>query len=628
MPMIDPSDWQPPVPFDEREVKPWPRGVFPGPFEDFSSEHRVALIRNDQARGYTKAANQGLKATRSEYVVLLNSDTVVTAGWLNRMIAAVRAHPRIGIVGPLSNTASWQSIPEIEKNGDWASNPLPEGVSIDDMGRWVRQYAGQLYPEMPFLNGFCLLIRREVINEVGYFDEEMFGSGYGEEDDFTLRVRKAGWRLALVDDVYIYHAQSRSYSSERRRQLYEKAGKNLVKKHGEQIVSEGVDYCLHNRVLEGIRARSRLISSREEWIKWGKSLYKGRSVLFVLPIAMPGGGGNVVALEALALQKMGIKVGIYNVIAYRDQFLNAYPNLSIPVHFDEVENLPSIAKEYDAIVATFNPSVEWLNLIPCEDNYPVLGYYIQGFEPLMYSPGSLEYEVAWKSYTVVENLKRFAKTQWTRREVLENVGVDSDVVGVSVDIDLFRPRPRTDSDWTDKALRIAAMVRPGSPYREPRMTMELLRKATEDYGSGIEIILFGTSKDDPEFMEISVGFPWKLAGVLRKEEMAGLLNEVDIFVDFSSHQAMGLTALEAMACGAAVIVPSNGGAVSYARNEVNSMVVDTKFKEASWWALQQIVENQVLRVRLQQQALKDVCAYFPERSAFRILQVLFREQSI
>jgi glycosyltransferase involved in cell wall biosynthesis len=157
--------------------------------------------------------------------------------------------------------------------------------------------------------------------------------------------------------------------------------------------------------------------------------------------------------------------------------------------------------------------------------------------------------------------------------------------------------------------------------------MQLLRRATEVYGSNIEVVLFGSTTEDDEFAELSKGFLWKLAGVLNKEQMAQLLNEVDIFVDFSSHQAMGLTALEAMACGVAVIVPSNGGAVTFARNGVNSIVVDTSYKEACWSSLQQIIENDELRAKLQKNATKDVCSYFPERSALRILEALFNEES-
>ncbi len=590
---------------------------------EFANSHGATLLRNEEAKGYTRAANQGLRRSSADYVVLLNSDTVVTPEWLDRLIACAESDPRIGLVGPLSNTASWQSIPEVEFQGDWAVNPLPAGTTIEEMGKLVARYSARLYPSMPFLNGFCLLIRRELIEDIGYFDEETFGAGYGEENDYALRARKAGWTLALADDAYVYHAQSRSYSTEARKRLAKRANTLLAKKHGRQIISEGVAICRRGRILEGIRARSRVMIARQEWIKKGRERFAGRRVLFLLPIAAPGGGGNVVITEAMAMREMGVDARIFNLEAHRQGFERAYPALEVPVLYGRIEHLNALASEYDAVIATHNASVEWLASINRQDGYPVRGYYVQDFEPYFYELGTKDFRRAWASYTLFPDLVRFVKTEWTRQEVKRQIDVECSVVGPSVDIDLFRPRPRSGPEWPDRPLRIAAMVRPESPYRSPKLTMELLRQASRHYGVGVEIVIFGTSLDDPGFAELPRDFAWNLAGVLTQKKVARLLNEVDIFVDFSSRQAMGLTALEAMACGAAVIVPERGGAVSFARHEENSLVIDTSSPEACWRALQRLIEDHDLRLRLQRNALVDVCDLFPERPAFNILNALF-----
>jgi GT2 family glycosyltransferase len=611
---------------------------------EFASSQGAGLLRNEEAKGYTRAANQGLRRSSADCVVLLNSDTVVTPEWLDRLIACAESNPRIGLVGPLSNTASWQSIPEIESQGDWPANPLPAGMTIGEMGRLVTRYSARLYPPMPFLNGFCLLIRREVIEEIGYFDEQTFGAGYGEEDDYALRARKSGWLLALADDAYVYHAQSRSYSTEARRRLTKRAGTLLAEKHGQQIISEGVAVCRQDRVLEGIRARSRVMIARREWIEKGRIKFAGRRVLFVLPIAASGGGGNVVITEATAMREMGVDVRIFNLEANRHDFQRAYPKLGIPVLYGEREHLVTLASEYDAVIATANSSVEWLRtVIPStgrrselveppghhpRGDRPVRGYYVQGFEPYMYQSGTEDFQIAWASYTLFPDLVRFTKTEWTRQEVRKQIGVECTVVGPSVSICLFRPRPRSGPRWPDRSLKIAAMVRSDSPYREPKLTMELLRQASRRYGGRVEIAVFGTSLGDSGFAELPRDFAWSFAGVLTQEQVAHLLNEVDIFVDFSSHQAMGLTALEAMACGAAVIVPERGGAVSFARHEGNSLVIDTSSPEACWHALQRLIEDHDLRSRLQRNALVEACDFFPERPALNILRALFDAKEV
>lgn len=230
---------------------------------EFAGSHGCRLMRNEAARGYTFAANQGLRASRGDFAILLNSDTIVTPQWIDRLLTCAESDRRIGLVGPLSNTASWQSIPEIfEPNGDWAANPLPEGMSVEHMAREVARVAGPDYPRLPILNGFCLMIRRRVLRNVGLFDEVMFGRGYGEENDYCLRAFAAGWHLAVATDAYVYHAQSRSYSNERRAALCEQAGIALNKKHGVEIVDAAVHVMRLNPQLEEMRARCREILGR------------------------------------------------------------------------------------------------------------------------------------------------------------------------------------------------------------------------------------------------------------------------------------------------------------------------------------------------------------------------------
>src|SRR5690606_36684009 len=120
---------------------------------------------------------------------------------LDRLIAWAESDARIDIAGPLSNTASWHSVPEIALGADWAENPLPPGLDLHEWAVALARHSARLYPSMPLLNGFCLLIRRAVLDEVGFFDEERFAAGYGEENDYCLRARAAGWRLALADDT-------------------------------------------------------------------------------------------------------------------------------------------------------------------------------------------------------------------------------------------------------------------------------------------------------------------------------------------------------------------------------------------------------------------------------------------
>ena len=589
--------------------------------ENFSKSHDALLIINSEALGYTRAANQGLQEGSGDFSVLLNSDTIVTPEWLDRMCACIESDPRIGIIGPLSNTASWQSIPELFENNDWATNSLEDGYSIDQMAQTVAKYSGRLFPKMKLLNGFCLMIKRQVLDTIGFFDEENFGEGYGEEDDFTLRARAQGWELALADDVYIFHEQSMSYSDEKRIHLTSRAIKTLAEKHGQDIIDQSCEESINSFVLEGIRARSKVSQERDEIIRRGQVEFSGKRIIFALPVAMPGGGANVVFSEAKAMAAMGVDVRIFNLNANRESFQTSYPSIDLPVSFGNEDQFARLAELYDAAVATVYFTVDWLKLIKLNNNLPVLGYYIQGFEPLIFPQNDPEYEHALRSYTLIPDNVCFTKTNWTQEQVLSNTGVQCHQIGASIDIDLYRPRDT--ERRKNNPIVVSAMIRPSSSYRKPAFTMKVLEKISRMYTSNVEIKIFGASFEDPEFMKLAIGFPWKSAGILSPKEIAGFFNQTDIFVDFSSHQAMGLAALEAMACGNAVIVPENGGVQAYGRDGENCLIVDTSSAENCLGALMRIIDDRELREQLQKSALRDVVGYYPERPAFEILKVLF-----
>ncbi|RNC67620.1 MAG: glycosyltransferase [Desulfuromonadales bacterium] len=591
--------------------------------KEFALQHSARLIRNNVAKGYTFAANQGLRLSTADYVVLLNSDTIVTSGWIDRLIACAASDQAIGIVGPLSNTASWQSIPEIVQDGDWASNPLPPPFSIEDMGRLVARDSARMYPRMPLLNGFCLLIKQTVLKQIGYFDEEAFGQGYGEENDYCLRARKIGWHLALADDTYIFHSQSRSYTNERRERLCQVAHRNLLRKHGHIFIDQSVSYCRDDRTLSGIRARAMESLARERKRLEARSRWEGRKVLFLLPVIEVGGGANVVIQEAAAMKEMGVDVSILNLERFRRSFEVKYPYAEhgLPVIFAKNErDIPRITAGFDAVIATANYSVGWLESLRAKSRR---GYYIQDFEPYFYEIDSQEYRRAWYSYTLFPDLVRITKTDWNSQEVRSKIGVDCIIAGPSVDIDLFRPRPRLSGNWPQRPLQIAAMIRPSSARRGPVLTMEVLRDIATHHGPAVEIILFGCYDNEPDFVALATDFPWQNKGVLTRAESAWFLNEIDIFVDFSSFQAMGLTAMEAMACGAAVIVPENGGTGSYARHEINALVVDTQSQEACWSSLNRLIVDNDLRLNLQKNGIRDAVKFAPEIAAFNVLSAMF-----
>lgn len=219
----------------------------------------VKLIRNDVNLGYTRTSNIGLTQSAAQWVLLLNSDTLVTPGWLEGLIECAQSDPAIKFVGALSNAASWQSVPELfDSRGKFKINILPDGWSANDFATLVRRESRRAFPRVPLLNGFCTMMERDALERLGYLDELAFPVGYGEENDLCLRAGKAGYQLAVADHVYVYHVKSASFGTERRDQLSKQGTEQLRIKHPD------VDLKLEQQRLLNLAALAELRSTLNE----------------------------------------------------------------------------------------------------------------------------------------------------------------------------------------------------------------------------------------------------------------------------------------------------------------------------------------------------------------------------
>jgi GT2 family glycosyltransferase len=172
-------------------------------FDELASRRdpRIELLRNARNEGFTFTANRGMRQARGD-VVLLNSDTIVTAGWLEALAACAASDARIATVTPFSNNAEICSFPRFCEDNPWAD--------AERVARVLRERAVPTYPDLPTGVGFCMFVRRTALDALGLFDMA-FGAGYGEENDWCLRAARAGWRNVLADDAFVVHAGGRSF---------------------------------------------------------------------------------------------------------------------------------------------------------------------------------------------------------------------------------------------------------------------------------------------------------------------------------------------------------------------------------------------------------------------------------
>ena len=168
-----------------------------------ASQPDVRLIRNLQNRGFPAGCNQGLRIAQGENLLLLNNDTIVTEGWLRRLLRSLHASDEIGLVGPCSNRIS-------------GAQQIPVGYhDLSGLERFAWDHAQshqEETSETERLVGFCLLFKRKLMNKIGFLDER-FGIGNFEDDDYCRRAIEAGYRALIVKDSFVHHWGSQTFQS-------------------------------------------------------------------------------------------------------------------------------------------------------------------------------------------------------------------------------------------------------------------------------------------------------------------------------------------------------------------------------------------------------------------------------
>lgn len=223
-----------------------------------AAHHRVKLIRNSENLGYTKSANQVFKAASTDWVILLNSDTVVPGRAFRKLVEAGEQFPRLAIVGPVSNAASWQTVPRLTgEDGAFLVNRLRRRMTPEIMDGLCEETALAAVMFVPLVNGFCIAVRRKALDEIGYFDEQRFPLGYGEEDDLCLRAAEAGYVCGVTTNTYVFHGKSASFTSERRRLLSAEGQSALTAKYGAARMKALTEYMRSHPGFRSLRVRLR-----------------------------------------------------------------------------------------------------------------------------------------------------------------------------------------------------------------------------------------------------------------------------------------------------------------------------------------------------------------------------------
>ena len=230
------------------------------PYLNSLKDDNTLVIFNEKNQGFSGNINLGMMQSQDNDVLLLNSDTIVTKRWLEKIVECAYSDEAIATVTPLSNNATLCSVPNFCEE-----NTIPEGFTIDSFADLIETISMNLYPVIPVANGFCMFVKREIIRKIGMFDAETFGRGYGEENDFCHRAEQIGYHHVMCDNTFIFHSGTSSFLSEEKKRYIEEHDKILKERYPDQvqIVAE---HCRDNpnsavfenvKVFSGLRCNNR-----------------------------------------------------------------------------------------------------------------------------------------------------------------------------------------------------------------------------------------------------------------------------------------------------------------------------------------------------------------------------------
>ncbi len=296
--------------------------------KNYSDRHSdVQLVRNSDNLGFTRAVMEGVRKSDAPYMLFLNSDTQVTPHWLDGMLKAMAARPNTALVGPLSNNGYYQTIRPTPPLG---AAPTSERAP-DDAAALVRCTTQEVFPQVPLLSGFCLLVDRAAFDNVGGLDCEAFPHGYWEVQDLCLKLTDIGYDSVIADNVYVHHEGGGSITESRRQNLINTGLARLYDRYSglrvllaEAVCASQPEVARHkkawsswikekqtgySRTLAACDAReNRYTPARHQWRKWPCVPVADREVcLFVThsPLGVPSEYSSTYVEE---LRKNGLVV--------------------------------------------------------------------------------------------------------------------------------------------------------------------------------------------------------------------------------------------------------------------------------------------------------------------------------
>lgn len=490
---------------------------------------KIEIIQNEENLGFVKSTNKGMKKSTSDYVLLLNTDCIISKNTISKLIKHIENNNKIGMICPISSNAANLTL------------EMFNGFSFMEMDKLLeRKFKGQEFDACTVV-GNCLMITRKCIEKIGYLDE-IYGMGYGEETDYQFKAMESGFDAKVAIDTYVFHKSEVSFgiSKEKTERLrknreifFERWGKQYNKLIKEYNKNDPITYILNNLTEED---------------------KKNDFEFLIYLIGFANAGGVHMTVDMINYLVIN---GINCNVLYG--FSNGYSEIMLfnPIQTKDVDNF-----RFNKIVSTIYYSTFYAKKIADKLNIPLL-YFAQGYEP--YFDDGIDYGIAELSYKLADEILTISK--YLKNRYSDMFKIESTVINNGINYDLLYKE-----NINDKIKTITVLLR-DNVLKGDYILLDLVKKISNKFNNlEINILYNNNNLNFPFFNNDKIKVN-KIKGPFNRKKLASIFQKSDLYIDASVTEGFGLVALEAMAAGNVVIVSDSGGINDYISDGKNGFIV-------------------------------------------------------
>ena len=491
---------------------------------------QVVVLQNEKNLGFIGTTNRGMKESTADYVLLLNTDCIISNGTIEKMISHCESNKKIGLICPISSNAANLTL------------KMFDGFSFMQMNKLLYNKFKGINFDACTVVGNCLMITRECIKKTGYLDEA-YGTGYGEETDYQFKAMEQGFEAKVAIDTYVFHKAEVSFGTSKEKQERLQKNRDLFFSRWGDQYNELMQKYQKNDPIEYINNH---ISSDDK-----KKNFE--FLIYLIGFSQNAGGVHMTVDMVNYLVINGVDCNILY------GFSNGYDEIMLfnPIQINDIGKY-----KFKKLVSTIYSSTYYVKKMADKYNVPLL-YFAQGYEP--YFENGNDYGIAELSYKLADGILTIS--DYLKRRYNDMFHVDSEVIPNGINYDLLHVSN------SNKKIRTITIVLRGNVLKGDFILLDIYKYIAEKYSKLNINLLYNNEDIRFPFVDNNKNNINMKKGPFTRKEIAEIMQKSDLYLDASFTEGFGLMALEAMAAGNVCIVSDSGGVNQYIKNGENGYII-------------------------------------------------------